>query len=145
MPIPNKQTHTPQGEEAQTETDLERLTAAVAAARRERAALDAAHGALVSTEIHQQEILQAAQMAAQAGEVAGEQAAPWRAAAPRPLAAPGLVAGFLAAVGGWSQRAAARVKSLVREGAIEVLIFGGYDPTAADIRFAGRRRRWPFN
>ena len=50
--------------------------------------------------------------------------------------------GFLTALGEWSQRTAAHVKGIVRKGMLTLLLWGGYVPSDADFRCAGRCRRW---
>ena len=138
-PISHPPLTVPQAAEEQTGARLERLAAALGAARRERAALDAIHGCLVSADRHQCDLLQAAQVASLAASLSAS--VPGGAEAARALThgqAPGGAAagkaGFLAAIGGWTQRTAARVRSLVQRGCFDVMVWSGYVPSDADMR-----------
>ena len=126
-----------------TETEKEQLTAALGAARRERAALETIHGSLVLTERYQSDMLQAAQMVEPPRTAAGEHQGHWCKAPQAELPAPPAAkpVGFLKALGEWSQRQAAHIKSIFREGVFGLLQWGGYVPTDADFRCVGRRRR----
>ena len=124
------------------EAELEGVAAAMDAARAERAALDVFHGSLIAAERHTCDLLAAVQVAAFAGEAGGEdEAAHWRTRPPAGRAAAGRAKpGFMEAVGGWSQRVVANVASLLSRGVFELLMWRGYTPTDADLRFAGQQR-----
>lgn len=127
----------------QAEASITELTAALGAARAERATLEAIHGSLLATEHYQSDLLQAAQAAKVAGNLEGEEreahslTQAGRAAAA--AAQPRVVTRFVEAIGGWTQRTVARVANLVQKGLFEILVCGNYQPSDADMRCAGGR------